>query len=399
MRILLLHASLGHREKRTKATAACVADALLAWERANGVGAADPARSGRVEVHTLDALEFLPGFVQHTAPLWAAAASTGRWSRLAQRSAAALMWPAGGRFARRVWNRVTGQRLVKAVHKLQPDVCLCTDSLSLAILVDAKRRGLVGAPVAGLVPYDVVSDDWVEPHVDHMFVASPEAALGLTRRGVPADRVSVTGVPVSASFSEAPAREEARRRLDVDPGRQVALIMGGEQGLRALPELVRSCGRALGPALEQFVVCDDDAALQRRVRGALDATGSVGTVLHETEVLPLLMAAADVVVARPGATATTEALAVGRPLLLVCEESGAEEASARHHVRTGTALEARPQDAAETLQRMLSDQGLYMGLAARAQAHGRPDAAAAVAEGLIGLAPVRSFLSCTSRAA
>jgi processive 1,2-diacylglycerol beta-glucosyltransferase len=92
------------------------------------------------------------------------------------------------------------------------------------------------------------------------------------------------------------------------------------------------------------------------------------------------MAAADVIVTKPGGLSLSEALAVGRPMVLTRPLPGHEEANARMLERAGAALLARSgNDVRGALDRMLDDPGLRMRMTVPVRALARPEAAANIA--------------------
>jgi processive 1,2-diacylglycerol beta-glucosyltransferase len=92
------------------------------------------------------------------------------------------------------------------------------------------------------------------------------------------------------------------------------------------------------------------------------------------------MAAADVVVTKPGGLTASEALAVRRPLLLTRPIPGHEEGNLQALVASGAALgAAEPGALAAELSRVLGDRALAESLCAAARRVGRPDAASRIA--------------------
>jgi processive 1,2-diacylglycerol beta-glucosyltransferase len=119
-------------------------------------------------------------------------------------------------------------------------------------------------------------------------------------------------------------------------------------------------------------------ALARGLKVPVRAHGFVNTV-------PQLMAAADLVVTKPGGLTTTEALATGRPMLLFEAMPGQEAGIAEYFGRAGAALEIAAENAADTLGRLLGDPALMQGLVTRARELARPQAARAIAEDALTL--------------
>ena len=120
----------------------------------------------------------------------------------------------------------------------------------------------------------------------------------LVARGIPRDRVVVTGVPVRAAFATASDPREARRELGVPDDVPMVLAMAGSHGsVGRLPDVARALVRAPRPLAGMLVAGHDHtlrATLERLAAGtSLRVLGFVPDV-HR------LMAAADIVVTKAG---------------------------------------------------------------------------------------------------
>jgi processive 1,2-diacylglycerol beta-glucosyltransferase len=99
----------------------------------------------------------------------------------------------------------------------------------------------------------------------------------------------------------------------------------------------------------------------------------------------LWLAAADVVSGKAGGLSVSEALAVGRPLVLTRPIPGAEEGNMRVLAGEGAALCGRDDDEmAAAFARVFREPGLLERLSANARRLGRPDAARTVAAAAMG---------------
>src|SRR5262249_16957612 len=99
------------------------------------------------------------------------------------------------------------------------------------------------------------------------------------------------------------------------------------------------------------------------------------------ENVPQLMAAADLLITKPGGLSTSEALAVGLPMVLTHPIPGPEERHASHLVRHGVALSARSgEELPQLVSPLLPTPPKRAEMARRAKEMARPDAVYAVAE-------------------
>lgn len=261
------------------------------------------------------------------------------------------------------------RRLLRAAEW---DVCICTHFLPCQVA--AGRPGL--PPFAVVVTDFVLHHYWVQPDVSRYFVAT-EGLAEQVRRRIRGARVEATGIPVASDFGAAPDAADARAGLGLDPARPVALVMGGGLGL-GVEDSVEAALSADVPGLQVVAVCGRNAAARAR----LAARGIPGDRLrvhgYVTDV-PTLVAAADVVVTKPGGLTTSETLAVGRPLLLTRPVPGQEEGNTRALVAAGAALAAPTAEALRrALERVFREPGTLKALAAAARRAGRPRAAESI---------------------
>ena len=233
-----------------------------------------------------------------------------------------------------------------------------------------------GRPALHLVVTDwALHRYWTQPYVENYFVASPEIAATLHRR-LPRARVHVTGIPVAAGFGVPHDSLALRANLQFDAGSRVVLIMGGGWGL-GVEDMVREALRAAVPDLVLCVVCGANPrafeVLSRHPSERLRTLGFVNDVAS-------LIAAADLVISKPGGVTTSETLAMGKPLLLTPGLPGHEDRNARVLAAIGAAQCVTLERLASTIEHFFDDSSLRERWIAAARAAGQPNAATRIAE-------------------
>lgn len=188
---------------------------------------------------------------------------------------------------------------------------------------------------------------WTSPHVDRYFVATDEALQGLTASGIPAWRIERVAMPVRPRFAPPAMTEiqEFRRTLKLnDAG--IILINGGARGGGPIPQIYETIRENWSHG-NVLVVCGRNRGLRKRLERIQDARTRVFGYLED---IHRYVAAADLVVTKPGAISTYEALACGVPVLftgmrgLMPQESGLFNSAAHYDfgfaARTFKELEA-----------------------------------------------------------
>ncbi|HXB48986.1 MAG TPA: glycosyltransferase [Streptosporangiaceae bacterium] len=173
---------------------------------------------------------------------------------------------------------------------------------------------------------------WVCEGTDLFLVTSPAAAASV-RRFLPRAAVSIVPPPVRAAFYAAPSQREARQALGIPPGDPCVLVIDSGWGVGPLVQSVAALAKA---GVHVLAVAGRQRAIERQLR-ALARTLPQVRPFGFTDRVPELMAAADVVLALPGANTCGEARVVGRRLLLLDVMPGHWRDNLQHELEMGGA--------------------------------------------------------------
>lgn len=275
-------------------------------------------------------------------------------------------------------------RFVRLVKSFNPDVVLCTHYLPLEGLGHLRRHsgsknGTRNARSHGASPFvvSVVTDFeahalWMESGVDLYCVAAEETKARLVARGAAAENVVATGIPVSARFVVKPDVKTVRKNFGWRDDLRTMLVLGGGFGMGPVAEILAELDKVSHP-FQTIVVTGRNETLRRNL-AAQDRK-------HPTHVLGFasnmheLMAVADLIITKPGGLTSSEALALGKPLLILNPIPGQESANSDFLLERGAAAKVnRVEDLPFRLQQLLASKKLGE-MARAAKALGRPAAA------------------------
>ena len=241
---------------------------------------------------------------------------------------------------RRAIERVSSGALLRAMREARPDAIICTHFLPAELLMREATRERINCPVwLQVTDYDL-HNMWLVPGMAGYFAATDEVAHRMQARGLPAERIRVTGIPVMPAFSRPDAaeldRDRCRQKLGLSLDKSVVLIASGGAGVGDLATMVAGVLALPGDFQVIAVAGRNEAA-----KVALDALAA----RHRDRLLPIgftnemhtLMAAADLVVTKPGGLTISECLALGRPMLLISPIPGQEEHNAGYLMEQGAA--------------------------------------------------------------
>jgi processive 1,2-diacylglycerol beta-glucosyltransferase len=215
----------------------------------------------------------------------------------------------------------------------------------------------------------------------------------LVARGASAADVAVTGIPVSGKFALPTESGTARRHLGLRDDTPVLLVVSGGFGVGPVAGILDAANR-VETRVQVVVVCGRNEQLRRElaVLNHRHPTRLLGFVSNMHE----FMAAADLVVTKPGGLTSSEALAIGRPLLIVDPIPGQEAANSDFLLEHGTAVKVnRVEDIPYRLDTLLGSRRLKQ-MSRAARRLGRPGAARAVCEAALDRLTHRSSTAIAS---
>ncbi|HUI42651.1 MAG TPA: glycosyltransferase, partial [Terriglobia bacterium] len=295
-----------------------------------------------VEILVVDALDLARGWFQWLyvrSYWWMLRYAPGAWRNLFERRTRKLHRATAPRWVFR-------RGCVKVMERFRafaPELVIATEIGALEIAALAKREGWFDAPLLAVQTDYHAEPPWVQREVDFYCVGSEEARGQLVAFGASPHRILVSGVPIDPGFAVSADRSEVLRTLGLIRRKPVVLVMGGGMGPAPLDAIVQSLERCELP-LQVVAVAGHNRAMRRRLE---QLKGRVALDLHTfgwTSRVQEMMAAADLLITKPGGLTVAEALAAGVPLLLTEPIPGPEERHVRYLVDRGAAVFARSID-------------------------------------------------------
>lgn len=310
------------------------------------------------------------------------------WGYLYQK--ADEMPPGGpGQKFRRAVERLSCRPLLAEIRRHRPDAIVCTHFLPAELLSRETRKGRLDVPVWVQVTDFDLHSMWVVAGMRGYFAANEEVAWRMRDRGLAADAVHVSGIPIMPAFATPPDRAECAAGLGIDPQRKTILMMSGGEGLGDLATLAR-----------RLLTCEGDfqlIAMAGRNQAMLEALRRVarehpGRLVPQgfTNQVERVMACADLVITKPGGLTSSECLAMGLPMIVNSPIPGQEERNADFLLEQGAALKAVDAAAlAYRVRALLADPERLAAMRRKAMALGRPHAARVVLDHVLGALAAR----------
>jgi len=116
-------------------------------------------------------------------------------------------------------DKLNTRPFVKLLRQYQPDLIVCTHFLPAEIVswLKAKER-LTSRQVIVVTDFDVHAM-WLVHHYEHYFVAIDEARVYLEALGIPAQKITVSGIPIDPVFAVKKNKQEMRAKHGLAPDR------------------------------------------------------------------------------------------------------------------------------------------------------------------------------------
>jgi UDP-N-acetylglucosamine--N-acetylmuramyl-(pentapeptide) pyrophosphoryl-undecaprenol N-acetylglucosamine transferase len=285
-----------------------------------------------------------------------------------------------------------------ALAAFKPDVVVATGGyVCFPVVFAARLLRVLRAidPALAMLEINAVpglTNRLLAPLVDEVWGAFAASHASFGRKFV------LTGTPTRASLRARVAPETARLSLGLSPAKTTIVVMGGSQGARSINEAATALvtRRSLPDAWQVLHVCGRrDFAYMKAEQRAVPAENHVRLLDYLDDPAPAY-AAADIVVARSGASTLAELAVTATPALLIPYPRAAED----HQLRNAEAF-ARAGAAAILEDRALGADALWwqlvellepQRLAAMRRAAAElapPDATAAIVRRIAALAASR----------
>ena len=213
------------------------------------------------------------------------------------------------------WLLESMARSRKLLREFQPDVAVGTGGyVCYPVLKTAAQLGIPTAVhESNAVPG--LTTRLLEKRVDRIMVGLEESRSAYREP----DKVLLTGTPVRVAFRGA-ERDRARRELGLPGDVPIVLAAFGSLGARYMNDIMEEIIRLMGESPEFRLIYATGKRYFESVRISLERDGIRSPLVDVREYIydmPKVMAAADVIISRSGASTLSELTYLGKPSIMV----------------------------------------------------------------------------------
>jgi processive 1,2-diacylglycerol beta-glucosyltransferase len=283
---------------------------------------------------------------------------------------------------------------IKAFREYQPDVVVCTHFTPPNIIswLNTHKKGSLGGGLK-IFPSIVVTDldlhaMWLTRSYSRYFVALEETKVYLGQMGIPEEQVTVSGIPVDPVFRIQRDKEATRAALGLERDRFTILISAGGFGVGPVEILLAELQKMRAPAQVAAIAGKSEELKAKLEKLAKKAPADAPVKIHPigfTRQMDEYMAAADLLISKPGGLTTSEAMARSLPMCVVNPIPGQEERNSDHLLEAGVAIKCNnPPTLGWKIENLIRNPQRLEELRTNARQFGKPDAAKVIVKELLG---------------
>lgn len=194
-------------------------------------------------------------------------------------------------------------RMETLLETRRPDVVFSTHPLCAKVLSRCKEENGLTIPLVTCVTDVTAHSEWLSSAADAYLVGAPDIRDAFLSKGVPAEKLLVTGIPVAAQFKLPPRRVDSPRRNLLIMGGGLGLMPGDHKFYQALNGLTN---------VQTTILCGKNARLLAALSGRYENIAAVGF----TDRVYDYMASSHLMLSKPGGITTFEAIFSALPMLV-----------------------------------------------------------------------------------
>ncbi|MGX2959895.1 MGDG synthase family glycosyltransferase [Peribacillus sp. JNUCC 23] len=227
------------------------------------------------------------------------------------------------------------KRLQELINEHRPYFIITTFPLHAAPFL-SKRAGFL-IPTYTIITDYCIHPYWINPLIDHYFVASESVKSTLLNQNIQEKCITVSGIPIRPEFEMFFDKRVFYQKYHLNQNKKVITVLAGALGvLKNVKELCQLL--VCNPSYHIVAICGKNKSLYEKLLPlALRFPESFRLFGYEEKVHEL-MAISDCLITKPGGITLTEATALQIPLILYNPVPGQEGENARHFEENGAAL-------------------------------------------------------------
>ncbi len=240
---------------------------------------------------------------------------------------------------RQVVSLISFPRLHKYIKTKKPDCFVTTQAFPCGLIADYKKIYKSKIPLVAAITDFYPHRFWIHPFIDKYLVASGEAKQALIDEGVEAEKIFVTGIPISIKFAKSHPREAVADQFGFSRRLKAVLVMGGGLGIGPIEQSVFSLDK-IEHEFQIIVVCGRNKFLYKKLKKKKGKIKKPLFVFKYTDSIDKIMDFADIIITKAGGITISESLAKSMAIIVTSPIPGQEEFNVDFLIRKNAILKA-----------------------------------------------------------
>jgi len=162
------------------------------------------------------------------------------------------------------FDKLNAAPLIKMIREYDPDWIVCTHFLPSEIVSDLKAKGKVDRPQAIVVTDFDMHALWLCRNYEHYFVALDETKVYLETLDFPAEKITVSGIPIAPKFSEPKSKQAMREKFGLDADVPTVILSLGGFGVGRIGTLLDALKTIRRP-VQILAMCGKNEELKKEL--------------------------------------------------------------------------------------------------------------------------------------
>ncbi|MDO8513053.1 MAG: glycosyltransferase [bacterium] len=236
------------------------------------------------------------------------------------------------------FDRINAQDFQTFLFDYDPDLVIATHFVPGNIATFWKTKYQKRYKTAMIVTDYEAHNLWSDKLIDRYFVPTKEVSNELSGMAIEENKIFPTGIPIDRKFSKKYKIRKIRRKLGVDNNFTVLVTSGGcgVGDIKKIIDLIQD----IPGKINILAMTGHNKELFTRISNIPSKVGKNKMVFPFVDNAEELMSVADIIIGKPGGLTVSEALALGRPIIIINPIPGQEDANANFLTRNLAGLQA-----------------------------------------------------------
>ncbi|WP_418792454.1 MGDG synthase family glycosyltransferase [Phosphitispora sp. TUW77] len=236
-----------------------------------------------------------------------------------------------------ILSKLVSVKMEKLIKQMDPQAIICTHAFPAGILSILKSKLEFQIPLIAVMTDYTTHPFWVHENIDMYVLPCEEIKYQIKEYGIDEQKIMCTGIPLRQQFAQKINKQEARKKLGLEP-EITLMVMGGGLGLGEIEGIINTLGNA-DINLQILALTGKNDKLSKALH--LLKTENKIKIFGYIDNVAEIMAASDLIITKPGGLTTAEVLAQQLPMIIINPLPGQEDRNTEFLLNNGVAVKVR----------------------------------------------------------